>query len=326
MTDQFNTNEPMSQQHACPLCASKEEPVLLQRIATSRIWKAMTEELGARFSDEVVAIYANPTHTSLVQCPRCGLHFFLPLVAGDARFYGELTSSMTRYYNQDKWDFAAALDLVSPGLNLLDVACGSGNFVALAAARGAIAAGVDTNHEAVAEACRLGRAVQAISLEDFSQQQQGLFDVVTAFQIIEHLPDVNPLVEAAVRCLKPGGSLVITVPNRLRRFRGDFEPLDHPPHHLSHWSAKQLAHLARRHGLTVQSIRYEPAGMHDSRTVLRHWLAARLPLNAESVPARLLARILCGPSLYRLYEVTGLLDRFQLWRLSVMAILQRPAS
>ena len=39
------------------------------------------------------------------------------------------------------------------------------------------------------------------------------------------------------------------------------------------------------------------------------------------MPARILARLL-----YRLYAATGLLDCLQLWCLSVMAILQRPAS
>lgn len=320
------SESPTDKNRECPLCACDEEPVVLYRVPTSRIWQAMADELGANFSPEVVATYASPTHSSLVQCPNCDLHFFLPLVPGDARFYGELTSTMARYYNHDKWDFAAALDLVRPGQRLLDVACGAGHFVGQAADKGLAAVGVDTNPEAVAEARSLGRSVQEISLEAFAQLHQGHFDLVTAFQILEHLPNVNPLIQAAVQCLKPGGLLVLTVPNRLRMFRADFEPLDHPPHHLSHWSAVQLNHLAERYGLSVQTIRYEPASMHDSRAVLRQWLAVRLSMGKESIPARLLARLLCGPILYRLYAKSGLLDHWRLWRMSVMAVLQRPAN
>ncbi len=177
----------------------------------------------------------------------------------------------------------------------------------------------------MAQASCLGLAVQLISLEEFAQQQQGRFDVVTAFQIIEHIPDVNPLMKAAVRCLKRGGILVITVPNRLCHFRQDFEPLDQPLHHLSRRSTVQLGYLATRLGLRVQAIRHEPAGMRDARLLLRKWQAARFPLSVDSTLARLVARLVWGPNLHRFYAATGLLDGWQLWRMSVMAVLQRSA-
>lgn len=310
--------------NCCPLCGCDQVPVLVQRVATERIWQAMVDQLGARFSPDVIAAYAEPVNTKLVRCQHCDLQYFQPLVAGDERFYSELTSTVSRYYNLEKWDFEAALKLIRPGQRVLDIACGSGHFVARASAHGAIAYGVDTNLAAVNQALNLGRSVQAITIEEFALQHQSQFDLVTAFQIIEHLPDVKPLINASVHCLKPGGLLIITVPNRLRRFRDDFEPLDHPPHHLSRWSKEQLVHLAKQHNLIVKAIRFEPANMHDSRTLLRQWVAHRLHLSPKSIPMRVLGRLLCGPILYRLYAAIGLLDYMRLWRMSVMAILQRP--
>jgi SAM-dependent methyltransferase len=323
---QTDVNKKMAenQNGICPLCSDSRSPKLLGSVLTSKIWSEMVVQLGAQFSSEVVASYANPARTSLVQCLQCELHYFLPLKAGDSRFYGELTSTAAHYYSQEKWDFTAALSFLSPGSSLLDVACGSGHFVSRATAYGVKAWGIDSNLEAVAEAQKMGRPVEATSLEDFARQNQEAYDVVTAFQIIEHIPEVSLLINSMIRCLKPGGLLIITVPNRLRRFRNDFEPLDHPPHHLSHWSAAQLEYLAHSNNLKVRAIRYQLASMHEMRAVMRKWLAAHLPLQSESILARLFARFICGPTLFQIYSRMGLLSRWQMWSLSVMAVLQRP--
>jgi len=122
-------------------------------------------------------------------------------------------------------------------LDIGSIACGEGSFLQLAQAKGATICGIDTNPTAIENAKRKGLSAHCVLLNDFASENRGRFDVVTAFQVIEHLSEVQPFVRAARDCLKPGGKLLITAPNRLRRFRDPFEPLDHPPHHLSRWTS-----------------------------------------------------------------------------------------
>jgi 2-polyprenyl-3-methyl-5-hydroxy-6-metoxy-1,4-benzoquinol methylase len=316
---------PMQLQAVCPLCATSQDPDLLREVEVSTILAGLTNGLGARFTTEVISDFFSIRSTFLVQCNVCGLQYFLPQVPGDERFYAELTKSVSSYYNESKWDFTAVLDILQlKGRSVLDVACGSGYFVALAAEKGAIVRGIDTNPEAVAKAEKLGRPVFKISIEDFASIYPEEFDVVTAFQIVEHIPNFNGLIGSAVRCVKPGGILVVTVPNRLRIFQDHFEPLDHPPHHLSRWTAAQLELLAAQHGLKVQSIHYEPASMHDCRKLLRKWLSRHLGINSDSIIVRAIGRILCGSSLHRLYAKSGLLNFLKIRRMSILAVLKRP--
>ena len=73
------------------------------------------------------------------------------------------------------------------------------------------------------------------------------FDVVCAFQVLEHVADPLAFIAEAKARLNPGGLLFIGVPNResyVGRLR-DF-PLDMPPHHVMRWSRRALAALACR--------------------------------------------------------------------------------
>lgn len=99
---------------------------------------------------------------------------------------------------------------VGPGVRLLDVACGSGLAVELAAARGATCAGIDASHRLVAVArdrspeadLRVGD-MHALPWADDS------FDVVTSFRgIWGTTPDA---VAEVRRVLRPGGRMGLTV-------------------------------------------------------------------------------------------------------------------
>jgi 2-polyprenyl-3-methyl-5-hydroxy-6-metoxy-1,4-benzoquinol methylase len=273
----------------------------------------------------VLERYAAPEDVHLLECLTCGLQYFDPLEAGSDDFYSQLTSSVPSYYSVEKWDFRIALEHISTGQKTLDIACGAGEFVVRAQSAGALACGIDTNPSAVATARQRGLTAECLPLESFATRHAKSFDVVTAFQVIEHIPSVEPFVEAAQYCLKPGGKLIITVPNRLRRVRDPFEPLDCPPHHLSRWSSAQLQRLAAQAGLAVAAIRFEHADMHDCRAVIRQAVARRLGCRAEAGFIRAVGRLLFGEFAYRAYAATGMLDRWGLWRMSVMAVLRKPA-
>ena len=103
-----------------------------------------------------------------------------------------------------------------PGMPILDLGCGRGEWLSLLSAAGLEAYGVDTNRVFVA-ACR--EKGLRVTEEDALAHLRGLPDAhlgaVTGFHIIEHLPlDVLVnLIDETVRVLKPGGLAIFETPN-----------------------------------------------------------------------------------------------------------------
>ena len=60
----------------------------------------------------------------------------------------------------------------------------------------------------------------------FAGDHHEQYDIVCAFQVVEHLPEIMPFVLAAMSCVKKDGILIVSVPNRERALRDEFwEPL-----------------------------------------------------------------------------------------------------
>ncbi len=304
----------------CPLC-QKLESKSVSVIANERIWSSLEADSGVAIGQDVIARHTLASNISLLECLNCGLQYFSPALPGDSDFYSQLTSSAPTYYSVDKWDFRAAAKFVSTGNVVLDIACGDGKFLQLARSKGADVCGIDTNPTAVERAKLDGLPVHCTSLYEFASEYHGCFDVVTAFQVVEHLAEVQPFVRAAMDCLKPGGKLLLSLPNRLRLFRAPFEPFDHPPHHLTRWTANQFQEIAQQTGLKIISIHYEPGRMGDCRALLRGWIAPGR--QTESLWARAVARLVFGPSMHKLFARLGWLERWPLWGMSMMAVLEK---
>jgi SAM-dependent methyltransferase len=100
-----------------------------------------------------------------------------------------------------------------PGARLLDVGCGVGRFGHGAHARGWDITGIDVSELAIA----MGRKfapfpLRAGSIEQLIEQGEK-FDVVTAFEVLEHLASPLQFLSTTQRLLRPGGQVFYTVPN-----------------------------------------------------------------------------------------------------------------
>jgi SAM-dependent methyltransferase len=150
-------------------------------------------------------------------------------------------------------------DLPGRGGRLLDVGCGSGRFLARASALGYVVTGLDFNPVAVQVArSRFGLLdVHCTSLQEFrTRNPHRYFDVVTAFEVLEHVEDPRGFLQTVFDLLRPGGFLALSVPFRDRwpRF-GVHDALDLPPHHLTWWSKRAITEALRRTELRVRHIR-----------------------------------------------------------------------
>jgi SAM-dependent methyltransferase len=139
---------------------------------------------------------------------------------------------------------------------LLDVGCGKGRFLAAAKAAGWEVLGVEFA-PASAEAARAAYGVEVIAGDFLELDLPGDFDAVTMWHVLEHLPDPSTAVARAAGLLRPGGRIVISVPNiesLQARFGGErWFHLD-LPRHLFHFSPRSLSALVARAGLRVERV------------------------------------------------------------------------
>src|SRR5262245_20556113 len=102
-----------------------------------------------------------------------------------------------------------------PG-RLLDVGCGGGHFMAAAAERGWRPLGADLSPEACVATRRLTRLPAVEADAAALPFRDGTLDAVTLVSVLDHTTQPRAAVREAARVLRPGGVLVVRVPN------GDF--------------------------------------------------------------------------------------------------------
>ena len=196
-------------------------------------------------------------HYNLVRCVSCDLIFSDPMQAADGSAYDRayrirhfvIDNRIRDYY---RW----TLRRTQPGQRLLDLGCGEGVFVAYARRRGREAYGLDFSRRAIAVGKNFRRN-EWIRVGTIHELPRDLwpseYDMVTALEVVEHLEDPRAILDEIRLCLKPGGVVVFSVPNR------DCWPItkfdDYPPHHLTRWTRRSLCRLLESAGYQVEECR-----------------------------------------------------------------------
>ena len=99
------------------------------------------------------------------------------------------------------------------GTYLLDIGCGEGFFLFNASRAGYITKGIELSQDAVEYARReFGLDVEAKPFEEL-QFPEDHFDVITLWQVLEHVPYPRMILKEVRRILKPEGLLVASTPN-----------------------------------------------------------------------------------------------------------------
>lgn len=133
-----------------------------------------------------------------------------------------------------------------------DIGAATGYFLACARGRGYSVSGVDISASAAREAAKKGITVHVGAV--IPAVAEGSQDVVTAFDVLEHVPNPAEVVREVLRVLRAGGVFMGSTPNstsRFARIMGKFWTLLVPPEHLVLMSERGLRELLEKHGYTV---------------------------------------------------------------------------
>lgn len=199
----------------------------------------------------------------IVQCDGCSFVYSYPYVAGDKRFY-DLAYQRTGYPVW-KWEFQIALERIvsasSPHFRVLEIGAGNGAFVRRLTESGA----VRPENITTTEYSDYGRSrIESLGIKclpkDVRELQEGTFDAICMFQVLEHLDGLDGLFEKLTASLNPGGSLFLAVPNdrRIEFNETNGALLDMPPNHIGRWNRKAFTRIAERSGLRLRDHSVEP--------------------------------------------------------------------
>lgn len=244
----------------CPLCgAPGPRPVATLDTAV------VAREYGRVFG---IRVHCPEPAIRLDRCGRCDLAFFAPPWAGDEAFYREL-QRFPWYYQADKPEYRAAAAHVSPADAVLEIGGGEGAFAGHVSS--ASYRMLELNRAAVAAARERGLDAIHAGVREHAADHPEAFDVVAAFQVLEHVESPREFLAACLACLRPGGRLIVSVPGDesfVGRERHNL--LNIPPHHLTRWSDRSLTAVAELHGLDVVALHHDRLAPWHTRPYASH--------------------------------------------------------
>ncbi|MFD2920050.1 class I SAM-dependent methyltransferase [Terrimonas rubra] len=197
----------------------------------------------------------------LYECIDTGYRFYYPYtIFGDGKFYEDIENNIAEYYFKDRWEHKIALPRIHAEERVLEVGCGSGYFLERLVENGIAAEGIELNEEAIKKAIQKGLNVKHALLENYVKEKAGYYDVVCAFQVLEHITSVKDFIDDSLTLLKPGGRLMIAVPNNNPYlFRHDkWHTLNLPPHHAGLWNKQVFTEMPKYFNMQVETILIEP--------------------------------------------------------------------
>ena len=130
---------------------------------------------------------------------------------------------------------------------ILEIGCGTGHNLPMLARFGAVdAVEIDGAARGIAEK-RLGRAIASAPLPEMAGVPDAQYDMVALLDVLEHVEDDVAALKAIARRLKPGGAILLTVPQYPWMWSGH----DVANHHHRRYVKATLKDAIKRAGLTI---------------------------------------------------------------------------
>lgn len=220
---------------ACPICSARG----------AHLWDKESFRI-ARCTKCLTLFVENPPHDTAFIYDQG--YFFGGEQGGGYGSYDEEKESM-------RATFERCLDMIGKYTqgSLFDIGAATGYFLSLARKRGFEVSGIDISAAAVAVAKEKGIEVKVGTLRTVSYPPDS-FEVVTMFDVLEHVADPHALLAQASTILKPGGILFGSTPDSgsvNARLMGKRWHMLFPPEHLVLMNDTSLRLILNQEGYEV---------------------------------------------------------------------------
>lgn len=225
-------------------------------------------------SEKIISLYSSlnidvsrffpDKEVNLYKCKNTGYRFYYPYsTIGDAEFYEDLSKNRKNYYSE-RWEHKESLKYIGLNKKVLEIGSGFGAFLNMLKSKNITGKGLELNPHAVLTCKENDLDIEQKLIQELIEEQKETFDVVCFFQVLEHIPKVHDFLESAIKALKPGGKLIIGVPNNNPYlFKYDkLHTLNLPPHHAGVWNKKSLLSLEKVFPLKLEAIKFEPISLN----------------------------------------------------------------
>lgn len=227
----------------------------IEEIDTDKLVQRWKDELSIDISTEFI----DTNKLSLYLCKDSYLKFFHPPCAAGSNALYEKLSKFDWYYMSDKWEFRCADRDIKALNRVAEVGCARGDYLVRLAAKGMDVVGFEFNRKAAYDARKKGITVLSEKIDEVETKLIESFDVVCSFQVLEHVTEPKKFINDCLGLLKPGGKLILSVPNG-EVFDALYTNviLDMPPHHMTHWYSKTFKRLEEYFPIRLIKIKKEP--------------------------------------------------------------------
>lgn len=173
------------------------------------------------------------------------------------------------------------IDTLRPdGKSILDIGCGTGEFLLHAKNKGWQTYGFEPS--AQARGLAQNKGIHLVS--DTKDIKSASLDVITMWHVLEHVSDLDKQIKELRRLLKPDGVLLVAVPNYESydaKYYGKFWAAYDVPRHLWHFSRSSIVQLFAKYNFSIQGLYplvfdsfYVSLLSEEYKTGKKNWLKA----------------------------------------------------
>ena len=238
----------------CPICNNEDEFKFIEKKWEYKIYQC--PRCDGEFSD--------PMKTTSEAYEKMGTDIIDKRISFGYRRRNELAGSYLGWDHQKFLPFLEAQYKVKDNVKIIEIGCGTGDFVNMLSKQGWNITGFDLDKKVI-EIGRKYHNLNNIYYEDVFQVIDGnktkhdMYDIVCFFAVLEHLESPGTFIENVKKLLKGDGIIAFSVPNGESRLQKIYRRLtryiDYPPQHLTRWKGKTIDVFLEKHGF--KKILYE---------------------------------------------------------------------